>query len=447
MRFTIYPWDLKSWRSAFRVTGLPGIALFCLLIGAMFQIADTTGGGGSAGHSSAGAILLIRTPAIVIAFLLLLFRPRVARMRAFDLRFTYGIFALMYLASAVWSEQKVQTIGKAAELLLAGMVFFEATRDSHPIQRVEGLRRITLLTMSAVGTATVLGFLARIPAFVQHRPGLITSTTAQAPFLSGNGLGYVSSALLLVVLAEWQARRLAGKPAFWQIMFGLALFSFSASRTSFGILLISTLLVIFKRSKILAMLAATGLLMAGFLFWSGILTRLQGHQNRSDFVTLSGRTVVWTAAVRQFEQHPVLGVGGGIGGKVVISHIGNRYLEEMSSLHNGFLELLTGLGLVGFLIGTYMLVITTYRAWTAWESHPEYAGTYVLIIHVWMTTTMSTGILGWMGYEVALFLCILSNIDLVAERARTFTRFAVRPVRWPERTLVPRSEAAAEGSC
>jgi len=445
MLFTIYPWDLKSWRSAFRVAGLPGIALFCLLIGAMFQIADTTGGGG-AGHSSAGAILLIRTPAIVIAFLLLLFRPRIAPMRVFDLRFAYGLFALLYLASALWSEQRVQTIGKAAELLLAGMVFFEATHDSHPIERVQGLRRITLLTMSAVGMATVLGFLARIPAFVQHRPGLITSTTAQAPFLSGNGLGYVASALLLVVLAEWQAKRLAGKAAFWQILFGLVLFSFSASRTSFGILLLSTLLVIFKRSKILAILATTGLLLAGFLFWSGILTRLQGHQNSSDFVTLSGRTVVWTAAVRQFELNPFLGVGGGIGGKVVISHIGNRYLEEMSSLHNGFLELLTGLGLVGFLLGTYMLVATTFRAWRAWDSHPEYAGTYVLIIHVWMTTIMSTGILGWMGYEVALFLCILSNIDLIAERARAFTQFAVRPVRWSEQALLPHGEAAVAES-
>jgi O-antigen ligase len=447
MRFTIYPWDLKSWRTAFRVTGLPGIALFCLLIGAMFQIADTTGGGGGgAGHSSAGAILLIRTPAITLAFLLLLFRPRIASMRVFDLRFAYGLFALLYLASALWSEQRVQTIGKAAELLLAGMVFFEATRDSHPIERVEGLRRITLLTMSAVGTATLLGFLARIPAFVQHRPGLISSTTAQAPFLSGNGLGYVASALLLVVIAEWQAKRLAGKAAFWQILFGLSLFSFSASRTSFGILLLSTLLVVFKRSKILATLATTGILLAGFLFWSGILTRLQGRQNSSDFVTLSGRTVVWTAAVRQFEQHPILGVGGGVGGKEVISHIGNRYLEEMSSLHNGFLELLTGLGLVGFLLGTYMLVGTTFRAWKAWDSRPEYAGTYVLIIHVWMTTTMSTGILGWMGYEVALFLCILSNLDLVAERARAFTRFAVRPVRWAEQALVPRSEVAEASS-
>ncbi|HEY3626035.1 MAG TPA: O-antigen ligase family protein [Terracidiphilus sp.] len=441
MHFTIYPWDLKSWRSAFRVTGLPGIALFCLLIGAMFQIADTSGGG-VAGHSSAGAILLIRTPAITIAFLLLLFRPRIAPMRPFDLRFVYGLFALMYLVSALWSEQRVQTIGKAAELLLAGMVFFEATRDSHPIERVEGLRRITLLTMSTVGSAAVLGFLLRIPAFVQHRPGLISTTTAQSPFLSGNGLGYVASALLLVVLAEWQARRLAGKYAFWQLAFGLVLFSVSASRTSFGILLLSTLLVIFKRSKILATLALTGVLLAGFLFWSGILNRLQGHQNSSDFVTLSGRTVVWTAAVRQFEQHPLIGVGGGIGGKVVISHIGNRYLEEMSSLHNGFLELLTGLGLVGFLIGTYMLVATTFRAWSAWDKRPEYAGTYVLIIHVWMTTTMSTGILGWMGYEVALFLCILSNIDLVAERARALSRFSVRPLRWTEQALVPRTETA-----
>lgn len=443
MRFTIYPWDFKSWRTAFRVTGLPGIALFCLLIGAMFQIADTSGGGGGgAGHSSAGAILLIRTPAITLAFLLLLFRPRIASMRVFDMRFAYGLFALLYLASALWSEEKVQTIGKAAELLLAGMVFFEATRDNHPIERVEGLRRITLLTMSAVGTATVLGFLARIPAFVQHRPGLISSTTAQAPFLSGNGLGYVASALLLVVIAEWQAKRLTGKAAFWQLLFGLSLFTFSASRTSFGILLLTTLLVVFKRSKILATLATTGILLAGFLFWSGILTRLQGHQNSSDFVTLSGRTVVWTAAVRQFEESPILGVGGGIGGKVVISHIGNRYLEEMSSLHNGFLELLTGLGLVGFLLGTYMLVTTTFRAWRAWDSTPQYAGTYVLIIHVWMTTTMSTGILGWMGYEVALFLCILSNLDLVAERARALTHFALRPVRWSEQALVQHSEAA-----
>jgi O-antigen ligase len=144
--------------------------------------------------------------------------------------------------------------------------------------------------------------------------------------------------------------------------------------------------------------------------------------------------------VRQFEKYPLLGVGGGVGGKMVIANIGNLYLEEMSSLHNGFLEVLTGLGLVGFLIGSYMLVVASFRAWSAWNAHPEYAGTYVLIIHVWITTIMSTGLLGWMGYEVAIFLTIITNLDLVAERSRARVR-QVSPIRWPTEALQPQNQA------
>jgi O-antigen ligase len=437
-QFSIYPWSLRSWRSAFRVTGLPGIALFLILLGAMLQVEDLSGGG--AGHSSSKAILLIRLPAIVLAFLLLLFKPRVASMRATDLRFAYAAFAALYFVSTLWSEIPIQTLGKSAELMLGGMVFFEASRGRDAIVRVEGLRQITLLVMSTLGALAVIGFCLRISAFVQHRPGLISSSTAQAPFLSGNGLGYVASALILVVLAEWQAHRLRANVAIGQLLFALALFSVSASRTSFGILLLSILLVVFKRSKLIGVLAVTGVLIAGIMFSTEIVTRLQGRQASSSFVTLSGRTVVWTAAVRQFEKYPILGVGGGVGGKTVISHIGNMYLEEMSSLHNGFLEVLTGLGLVGFVIGSYMLVMASFRAWSAWNKHPEYAGTYVLIIHVWMTTIMSTGLLGWMGYEVAIFLCIITNIDLVRERARVALP-AMAPVRWNPEALVPHRQA------
>lgn len=428
MHFSIYPWDLKSWRSAFRIAGLPGVALFCLLLGSMLQVADTTGGG--AGHASAKLIILIRTPATVIAFLVLLYRPRFAKVRITDLRFAYAAFALLYLGSSLWSQQPIQTIGKGAELVLAGLVFFETSSSKNPLERVEALRQIALLTIATLGSMAFIGFCLRLPNFILHRPGLLTSTTASAPFLSGNGLGYVASALFLVVLAEWQAHRISRTAAFRQMGFALVLFSVSASRTSFLILLVTILIVIFKKSKILAALAIGSVAVGGTVFWSGILTRLQGHQASSDFVTLSGRTVVWTAAVRQFEAHPVLGVGGGIGGKVVIAHIGNMYLEQMSSLHNGFLEVLTGLGLIGFVIGSFLLISATWRAWNAWSEHPEFAGTYVLIVHVWMTTIMSTGILGWMGFELALFLCIATNLDLVRQRARARIMRPV-PVRWP----------------
>ncbi len=442
MQFTIYPWDIKSWRLAFRVSGLPGVALFFLVLGAMLQTADVSGGG-VAGHSSLSALLLVRTPAALLALLVLLSRPRIASIRITDLRFAYAAFACWYFASSLWSQGRIQTIGKSTELLLAGLVFLEASRDEHPILRVEALRQIVLLTMSTIATITVLGFVLRISTFVQPRPGLIGSTTAQAPFLSGNGLGYVASALLLLIFAEWQGHRLRGKAAFGQLVFAMALFSTSASRTSLGILLLSMLLVIFKRSKLFGTLAVSAVVVGFTLFWSEIHAFLEGQTAHSgNMETLSGRTVVWTAALRLFQEHPVLGVGGGVGGKVVVSHISNIYISVMSSLHNGFLETLTGLGLIGFAIGVYMLLLTTWRALGAWNSNPEFAGTYVLIIHVWLTTTMSTGVLGWMGYEVALFLCILTNLDLVRERAQLSARIRLAPVRWSGLSMIPGDQAA-----
>jgi len=98
----------------------------------------------------------------------------------------------------------------------------------------------------------VVGYLIHAPGFVQARAGLFTPTTAQAPFLSGNGLGYVSSALFLVIFAEWRAHKLRTGNAVCQMIFAMGLFSVSASRTSFVILLLSVLLIVGRRSKAFA---------------------------------------------------------------------------------------------------------------------------------------------------------------------------------------------------
>jgi O-antigen ligase len=294
---------------------------------------------------------------------------------------------------------------------------------------VNALLRIIVFTISAVSLATVLGFLLHVNGFVQQRPGLISSTTAQAPFLSGNGLGYVASALFLVVFAEWQAGSISRRSAMRQLAYAVAIFSVSASRTSFLILVFTVLLIVFRRSKVAAVLGGLVVAAAGFALRQVLLSHLQGQQSSSGFGTLSGRTVLWTAALRQFKDHPLLGAGGGIGGKTVIQNIGDIYLQTVSSLHNGFLELLMGLGSIGLLLGLYMLVLVTVRAWRAWRVHPEYASLYVLIVHAWLTTIMSTGVLGWMGYEMAFFVCIMTNVDLVRRQdLRRRMAFHQRPV-------------------
>jgi O-antigen ligase len=171
--------------------------------------------------------------------------------------------------------------------------------------------------------------------------------------------------------------------------------------------------MMYRRSKMLAAVCSAIVLFVIAMFRNAILARLQGQESAAGFATLSGRTVAWAAALRQWHQHPLLGSGGGVGGKLVIENLGDVSLEKISSLHNGFLELLLGLGAVGFLIGVYLLLLATWRAWEAWRAHPEYAGTYVLIVHAWLATIMSTGVLGWMGYEMAFYLCILTNLDLL----------------------------------
>lgn len=429
MRFSIYPWNLRAWRASLRDAGLPGYALLALLLAAMLQTPDVTGAGGGAGHASPGSILFIRLPLTLIALLFLLFQPRISRISIGDTRFVFLLFALLYMASTLWSAHPIVTLGKSVEILLAALVFLEVSRASDPLRRVDALREVILLTISALALITVVGYVLHIGAFVQPRPGIFTRTTAQSPFLSGNGLGYVASALFLVVLAEWRAGRIKTRPALLQMAFALALFSVSASRTSLAILLLTVLVVLYRHSKIAAALASAMVVLGMAIFRSTVVMHLRGEESAGNFETLSGRTVLWTAALRQWHQHALLGSGGGVGGKLVIENVGDVYLEKVSSLHNGFMELLLGLGAVGLLIGIYLLLLVTYRTWQAWRMHPKYSGTYVLIIHAWFTTIMSTGVLGWMGYEMALFLCILTNLDLLQHGRVWATAKSYRPVR------------------
>jgi O-antigen ligase len=371
----------------------------------------------------------VRLPLTLVALLFLLFNPRISRIAIGDARFVFLLFAMLYLTSTLWSVHPIVTLGKSVEIILAGVVFLEVSRSTDPLRRIDALREITLLTISLIALLTVAGFVLRISSFIQQRPGIFTSSTAQSVFLSGNGLGYVTSALFLVVLAEWQAGRIKDQSAFLQMGFALGLFSVAASRTSFVILLLSVLVILYRRSKAAAAMCSVIVTLLIVLFRNSILTHLKGNESTAGFETLSARTVLWTAALRQWHEHPLFGSGGGVGGKLVIENVGDVYLEKVSSLHNGFMELLMGLGAVGLLIGVYLLVQVTWRAWIAWRNHPEYSGTYVLIIHVWLTTIMSTGILGWMGYEMALFLCILANLDLLQEHRFLASTTPYRTVR------------------
>jgi O-antigen ligase len=84
-------------------------------------------------------------------------------------------------------------------------------------------------------------------------------------------------------------------------------------------------------------------------FWNYI----RRGQDEDLFTSFSGRTSWWTVALEKIEQRPVLGYGAYSGGRfVVLEQLGST---ETSSVHNDYLEVLLGSGVIGLALVTIIL--------------------------------------------------------------------------------------------
>jgi O-antigen ligase len=364
-----------------------------------------------------------------LALLLLLVKPTFASLSRRDFCFYFLIFVLYFTASAAWSEEKVATLGKAFELFIGLGIILRASRGPHALLRLDGLRRLLLLVLATLGSIVLIGYALRIPAFISPRPGIGFSTSAQAPFLSSNGLGYVSSLILLSIFAEWQFGTLRRTKALPQMLFVGAIYMTASSRTSLAIFVVGIAIAIYQKSKPGFLVFILCLAAGATIFWDKILKIILGGQDQGNLDSLSGRTVMWAAAFERWKDHPLLGYGGGAGGKYIIAHLGNASLEVLSSLHDGFLELLTGVGAIGALVVIVLLCAVTLAVYKRWKRYPLFGGVYILIIHMWITSLMSLGVLAWMTYEMFFYLILLAILD-VQRRNERKSRLAarIRPV-------------------
>jgi O-antigen ligase len=412
-RFTFLPWDIYSWKLAFRWAGTSGLAMLSLLVADMIMLPDAQDPQAAHMHATAATIWLIRAPFTFVAALLLLSRPHFPKLSFRDLRLWFLIYVGFFVLSVTWSTEIVGTVGKSFEMVLAILIIMQASRDEYALRRLEGIYRLILLFTSLLALITVLGYLAGVQLFIHERVGIFTSTTAESPFYSGNGLGYLSISFLLVVFAENQLGGLKFSKALPQLTYALFIFALSSSRTSLAIFLLGIAIVLLRRSKALLITFCLSVGAVAIGFSQQILKHLMQNQSQDQFETLSGRTVMWVAAFHAWQKRPLLGYGGGVGGKYVLNHINVSSLEKLSGLHSGFMECLTGLGIVGLLLGTVPLLIATVKVVRLWKEYPSFAGFYIWTLSIWIMTIMTNGILGWMGYLIAIYIVLLAHIDVL----------------------------------
>jgi O-antigen ligase len=150
--------------------------------------------------------------------------------------------------------------------------------------------------------------------------------------------------------------------------FGLAALLFSQTRSALGGFLVGAVLVLlFSKGKGLTTLLLSGAAAlisvggVGSLLWQFVLRR----QSPELFQSLSGRVDWWEFGWQQFLRSPLTGLGAYTARFEVLAKLG---ASDISSIHNSFLEVVLGVGVLGLipvlaaLLGTWWVLIRSLRS-------------------------------------------------------------------------------------
>jgi exopolysaccharide production protein ExoQ len=151
---------------------------------------------------------------------------------------------------------------------------------------------------------------------------------------------------------------------------------------------------------------------------------------------LSGRTQLWEALIPTIMRQPVLGYGYGAfwsGGSKEYYSVERLITWDPMYAHNGFLEIMVSLGIVGLILGLWFLaqggLYAVRRAdlQESWEDiFPIALFVYVLIRNITEVTLLYHNSLEWA-------ICVATFLDVLAMPGR---RIKVIDVEEPERQLV-----------
>lgn len=406
------PLSFNAWIQAVREGGLLAFALIFLLAGT-FSFQQNAYVASESLSVGLGNAQFLRGIFLSMAFFCSL--PAILTFRWQRLNIGRWLFAyvLFYLASSLWSQNQLMTLGKGLELFIGLWIFMAAASMDQPLKKLDAMLSLVLLILFAVLTYSLVGFLLGLDGFWINGGNMLSTHTLNTDFMSANSFGYYSATLLLILIFKLLNRQIS---THLSILLGLGLLAvliFSTSRTGLAILVFGTLYLLFIERRALFYVGVTALTLGGMAFWE-LITEffLEGH-NIEFFLTLSGRTVMWTAALEMFWQSPWWGMGAGVGTKAVLAQLEMFKDAAISSAHNGFIEVLNGTGLIGFFLFIVPFITVAVIVFQSVKSSETIRPIALLYLAVIATTIMSIGAGGWMTPVTAIFFASAGIVDAI----------------------------------
>ena len=321
------------------------------------------------------------------------------------------------LASAFWSEGRFSSLGKTFEMLVALAVVFAVAAQPDAERKLKSLFGVTIAFTAFLLTVILFGYLAFPDEFTYRlRLGGSRVLIGGPVPLTSNAIARFGATIATVALAfALQARRRSSDRflALMVVGFGCVFPFLAEGRTGLAAFAVSALVLVFlqRPSLLLLLLPLGGYAVANF---SGAAWEFfRRGQNLEQFASLSGRVGWWTAGWHALWQQPLTGYGFGVGGRAVFAQLGGT----TAGIHNGFLEVALGIGVVGFAVWFTVFAWWFLQAWRNLLKNKD-TPIYIVCVPMLFATVLSTGAGSWVSAELGLFLIVMLLIDRqLSERA------------------------------
>lgn len=359
---------------------------------------------------------------VALALLVPLFVPQ-ARLSNVIRGKRYGMLAIgfYYIVAALsilWSAAPLNTAGKILEIAVAfGLVWVLVMRPD-AVDALKNTLKFVLFLEATLIIVAIGGFLVWPSVFAEDlsRRGFFFRGTMVAPFGGPNGFSAVGAMLAAYSAAHIFQTKRGRSRAHWIALFILGSLSTVLSSGRQGVMIwmvgLAVVLLVFRREIFLLFVApvSAALIFFNWDFLWGIVSR---DQVSGSLTTLTGRTQLWEAGLDAFWRQPLTGYGFGAGSRfVALRSIGKDYLVH---IHNGFLEALLGVGIIGFI--PFLYAVARTLGWSIRHLVRRIDVPYaILLIPLLMQNVFGLGFGAWFNPNLLLFVLLVGLADAMGVR-------------------------------
>lgn len=352
-----------------------------------------------------------------LALLVPLFLPQ-ARLSNVIRGKRYGMLALgfYYVVAALsilWSAAPLNTAGKVLEITVAFGLVWVLVMRADAVDALKNTLKFVLFLEASLIFVAIVGFMTLPSVFAEElsRRGFFFRGTMVAPFGGPNGFSAVGAMLAAYAAAQIFEAKRGARRAHWVGLFIMGSLSTVLSSGRQGVMIwmvgLAVVLLVFRRELFLLLVAPlSGALI--FLNWNFLWGIVSRDQVSGSLSTLTGRTQLWEAGIEALVRQPMTGYGFGAGSRfVALRSIGKDYLVH---IHNGFLEALLGVGILGFLPFFYAVVRTL--GWSIRHLVRRVDVPFaILLIPLLMQNVFGLGFGAWFNPNLLLFALLVGLAD------------------------------------